>query len=154
MTDGWKPSPVSLRLLRTPLLGGFLMSPNVTQAQKRKAIESLLPDPDQAAARNLAIMLIERRRFDIIPLLLEVYREFVLESRGIVIADVTTAVEMTTDERELVSEGLASIVGRDVVIRAVVDPDIIGGMVARVGDRLVDGSVISQLNRLKLRIAQ
>jgi F-type H+-transporting ATPase subunit delta len=49
---------------------------------------------------------------------------------------------------------LKSIVGREVELRTSVDPDIIGGMVARVGDRLVDGSVITQLNRLRLQIAQ
>jgi F-type H+-transporting ATPase subunit delta len=61
---------------------------------------------------------------------------------------------MTAEERARVSAGLKNIVGRDIELRVAVDPGIIGGMVARVGDRLVDGSVVSQLNRLRLSIAQ
>ena len=137
-----------------PTTGGFFVSPNVSVDQKRTALQSLLPGAEYTNARNLAYMLVERHRFDSVPLMLEVYRDLVLESRGIAIADVTTAVEMTPAERAKVSEGLKKIVGRDIELRASVDPDIIGGMVARVGDRLVDGSVVSQLNRLRLSIAQ
>lgn len=137
-----------------PTTGGFLVSPNVSMTQKRTALRSLLPAPGQEKARNLAYMLVERHRFDSVPLLLEVYRDLVLESRGIAVADVTTAVEMTPEEQARVSEGLKNIVGRDIELRASVDPSIIGGIVARVGDRLVDGSVASQLNRLRMSIAQ
>lgn len=137
-----------------PTIGGFLVSPNVSVTQKRTAIESVLPGAEHELARNLAFMLVERHRFDSVPLLLEVYRDLVLESRGIAVANVTTAVEMTPEERARVSEGLKNIIGRDIELRASVDPSIIGGIVARVGDRLVDGSVVSQLNRLRLSIAQ
>jgi F-type H+-transporting ATPase subunit delta len=98
-------------------------------------------------------MMADRHRLDSMPLLYEVYRDLVLEARGIAIADVTTAVEMTPAEEARVREGLREIVGREVELRMSVDPDIIGGMVARVGDRLVDGSVVSQLNRLRMQIA-
>lgn len=137
-----------------PTIGGFLTSPNVSEPQKREAIRSLLPAENQALARNLGFMLVDRHRFDSVPLLLEVYGDLVLASRGIAVANVTTAVEMSPAERTRVSEGLSNIVGREVEVRAAVDPNIIGGMVARVGDRLVDGSVVSQLNRLRLAIAQ
>lgn len=137
-----------------PTTGSFFESPNVSDERKRAAIQQLLPGDEQQLARNLALMLVERQRFDIVPLLYEVFRDQVLESRGIAIANVTTAVEMSAAEEARVREGLKSIVGRDIELRKSVDPDIIGGMVARVGDRLVDGSVATQLNRLRLSIAQ
>jgi F-type H+-transporting ATPase subunit delta len=140
--------------IEDPTVGGFFVSPNVSMGRKRAAIAELLPADSQQLVRNLAIMLVERHRTDSIPLLLEVYRDLVLEWRGIAIAKVTTAVEMTPAEETRVREGLKNIVGREVELRTSVDPDIIGGMVARIGDRLVDGSVVTQLNRLRLRIAQ
>ena len=136
-----------------PTTGGFFISPNVSEERKRAAVAQLLPGDRQKLARNLAIMMIDRHRFDSVPLLLEVYRDLVLESRGIAVARVTTAVEMTPAEELRVREGLQRIVGREIELRPTVDPDIIGGMVARIGDRLVDGSVVSQLNRLRLAIA-
>ena len=137
-----------------PIVGGFFESPNISTERKRAAVADLLPGEDQQLARNLAMIMIDRQRFDSIPLLLEVYRDLVLGSRGIAVAEVTTAVEMTPAEEARIREGLKSIVGQEVELRATVNPDIIGGMVARIGDRLVDGSVISQLNKLRLTIAQ
>lgn len=136
------------------VVGEFFMSPNVSNERKRAAIAEMLPGDDQQLARNLAVMLTERQRIDSVPLLYEVFTDLVLESRGIAIANVTTAVEMTPEEAQVVRNGLRNIVGREVELRASVDPEIIGGMVARVGDQLVDGSILSQLHRLRLQIAQ
>lgn len=137
-----------------PMIGGFFKSPNVSSERKRAAISELLPGDDHKLVRNMANIMSDRHRLDSVPLLFEVYRDLVLESRGIAIANVTTAVEMSPAEEARVRAGLKDIVGREVELRTAVDPDIIGGMVARVGDRLVDGSVVTQLNRLRLQIAQ
>ncbi len=137
-----------------PVVGGFFMSPNVSHDRKRAAITELLPGDGRQLARNLAVMLTERRRIDSVPLLYEVFNDLVLESRGIAIANVTTAMEMTPEEAQVVRDGLRNVVGREVELRTSVDPEIIGGMVARIGDQLVDGSILSQLHRLRLQIAQ
>ena len=136
------------------MIGGFFKSPNVSSERKRAAISELLPGDEHKLVRNMANIMSDRHRLDSVPLLFEVYRDLVLESRGIAIANVTTAVEMSPAEEARVRAGLKDIVGREVELRTAVDPDIIGGMVARVGDRLVDGSVVTQLNRLRLQIAQ
>lgn len=137
-----------------PIVGGFFTSPNVSNARKRAAIAELLPGDDRQLARNLAVMLTERQRMDSVPLLYEVFTDLVLESCGIAIANVTTAVEMSPEEAQVVRDGLKRVVGREVELRTSVDPEIIGGMVARVGDQLVDGSILSQLHRLRMQIAQ
>lgn len=136
-----------------PLVGELFKSPNVSLERKRAAIAALLPGDDHKLVRNLANMMADRNRIDSAPLMYEVYRDLVLESQGIAIANVTTAVEMTPAEEQQVRVGLQRIVGREIELRTAVDPEIIGGMVARIGDRLVDGSVVSQLNRLRLTIA-
>jgi F-type H+-transporting ATPase subunit delta len=134
--------------------GEFFTSPNVPVSTKRAAVDQLLPDADQQYVRNLAYMLIERRRFDILPDMLEVFRDMMLESQGIAIANVTTAVDLTPAEREQIKTQLKNIVGKDIELRAHTDPSLIGGLVARIGDQLIDGSVISQLHQMRAALAR
>jgi F-type H+-transporting ATPase subunit delta len=135
------------------VVGEFFTSPSVPEERKQAAAEQLLPGTERQLARNLAFMLISRRRFEILPDMLEVYRDRLLESRGIAIADVTTAVELTPAEQERVREQLSRLIGKQIELRPRVDPALIGGLVARVGDRLIDGSVVSQLRSLRSALA-
>lgn len=137
-----------------PVLGAYLTDPSVEDSRKQAALEQFVSGAQQQLARNLALMLIERRRVDILPELLNVYRDMVLEARGIAIANVTTAVELSTAEQDEVKNRLAQIVGRQIELRAHVDPSLIGGLVARVGDRLIDGSVATQLRNMRASLAR
>lgn len=134
--------------------GEFFTSPNVPEQGKRAAIDRLLPDDGQQYARNLAYMLIERDRFDILPELHAVFGDLVLDAQGIAIADVTTAVDLTATEREQVKAQLQQIVGKDIELRTTTDPSLIGGLVARIGDRLIDASVTSQLQQMRASLAR
>jgi F-type H+-transporting ATPase subunit delta len=67
-------------------------------------------------------MLVQRRRFDILPELLEVFRDLVLRAQGIAIAEVTTAVELTPAEQQSVQAQLSAAVGQQVEMRLRVDP--------------------------------
>ena len=91
--------------------------------------------------------------FEIAPEMNTLFREAVLEERGIAVAEVTTAEPLDAHGQEIVREHLRKLVGRDIELRLKVDPSIIGGIVARVGDQLIDGSVINQLRRLRARLA-
>lgn len=136
------------------VVGPYFTDPNEPVKRKVEALHTLLPDAQQQEALNLARMLVARRRFDILPELLEVYRDLMLEAQGIAIAEVTTAVELTPQEQQDVSDRLAKIVGRTIELRARVDPSIMGGLVARVGDQLIDGSVATQLRNMRAALAR
>lgn len=135
-----------------PVARSYFANPSVSRARRLALLEAVLP-ADHAEARNLAALLVERDRVGDLPGILEVYRDAVRDLRGIVVADVTTAEPLGPEERELVRSQLAAKVGREVELRERVDPEIIGGIVAQVGDTLIDGSVISQLRRLRTRLA-
>jgi F-type H+-transporting ATPase subunit delta len=137
-----------------PVTGEFFTGPTVSAARKREAIEQLLPGPDKQLARNLANMLIERRRFDILPEMVQVFNDLLLDAQGIAIADVTTAIELTPAEQEQVRRRLAQIVGKQIELRLRVDPALIGGIVARIGDQLIDGSVLTQLRSMRAALAR
>jgi F-type H+-transporting ATPase subunit delta len=97
-------------------------------------------------------MLLERRRLSSVPEIFEQYQALVLKEKGIVIADVTTAVPLDAAGEAMIGKQLSELVGKDVEVRTQVDPAIIGGMVARIGDNLIDGSVSNQLRRLHERL--
>ena len=76
-----------------------------------------------------------------------------LAEQGIVYADVTTAEPLSEAGQTIVQEKLSELIGKQVRLRTKVDPSIIGGIIALVGDQLIDGSVINQLRQLRERLS-
>ena len=134
--------------------GAFFKSPSVDTKEKHAAITQFLPGDANQQARNLALLLIQRHRFEVTPEILEVFQSLLLASQGIAVAEVTTAVELTDAERAEVAAKLSTLIGQQVQLQTRVDPTIIGGLIARVGDRMIDGSVESQLRSLRARVAR
>lgn len=129
----------------------YLHNPSVPDAEKKKAVDIVLAD-GQPEARNLAHMLVERHRTGIIPELVELFDEAVLAERGIVMADVTTADPLDDEAQQAVRERLSDIAGKTVELRMHTDPEIIGGLIAQIGDEVIDGSVRTRLRRLRTRL--
>ena len=151
--DRWLDDLAALNdLMSDPTAAELLASPAVPEAQKLQLVDRVLVRA-QPEARNLAHLLVQRNRVAVIPDLAQLYGASVLEERGIVIAEVTTAEPLGPTEQEMVRVQLSKMVGKSVQLRTNVDPSIIGGVIARVGDRLIDGSVLNQLRRLRTRLA-
>lgn len=130
----------------------YLESPNVATSDKIKFLDATLAN-NSPEVRNLARLLLQRRRLAIVPEMNRLFQELVLDAQGIAIAEVTTAEPLDEQGKAMVKEQLRKIIGRDIELRTKTDPAIIGGIVARVGDQLIDGSVINQLRRLRTRLA-
>lgn len=130
----------------------FFASPNATEERKLSMLDQVLVN-GQPEAKNLARLLLERERLDDLPSIYELFEDGVRAERGIVVAEVTTAEPLGTLEQALVTERLEAMTGKRIELKLRVDPEIIGGIVARIGDVLLDGSVISQLRRLRARLA-
>lgn len=126
----------------------YFVSPSVQVDDKLKTAEAVLGDA-QPEARTLLRMMIERRRLRLLPEIASLFAEEVLASKGIVTVDVTTADALDDAGEQLVRERLKGIVGKDVELRLHTDANIIGGIVARIGDQVIDGSVQNQLRRLR-----
>jgi F-type H+-transporting ATPase subunit delta len=139
-------------LIRDERAAQYLASPNVSTADKQKLLDAVLLDSGPEA-RNLARLLLQRHRLEIVPDMYELFQEMFLAEQGIIIAEVTTAVPLDEEGQSVVRQRLSQLVGRDVELRLNTDPSIIGGIVARIGDQLIDGSVINQLRRLRARLA-
>src|SRR6476469_944511 len=128
-----------------------LNSPKISRAQKMSLIEETLRRA-QPESLNLATLLLDRGRLGIAPEMAELFRDAALSELGIVVARVTTAEPIDPQTEAGIRQRLNSLVGKQVEIRSEVDPSIIGGVVARIGDQLIDGSVSNQLRRLRTRL--
>ncbi|MBA3378308.1 MAG: ATP synthase F1 subunit delta [Chloroflexia bacterium] len=151
--DVWQRDLGSLRAVVSDAdARSFLENPSVKASDKNQVVDSVLADA-QPEARNLAHMLIERRRTGIIQDLADLFDEAVLAENGIALVDVTTAEPLDEAGQELVRDHLGRLLGKRIELRLREDPDIIGGFVARAGDQVIDGSVVNQLRRLRARLA-
>lgn len=138
-------------VMSDPVTRGYLESPKQAETDKRALLDRAL-EAAQPEAMRLAGLLLERRRLSAVPEIYEQFQSLLLKEKGIVVADVTTAVPLDAAGESMIQKQLSELVGKDVEVRAQVDPAIIGGMVARIGDNLIDGSVSNQLRRLHERL--
>ena len=129
----------------------FLESPKVKENDKMTAIQEVLSQEDPLL-RNLMSLLTYRNDLRIASAVLEQYRVSADEALGQETAEVTTAVELRDNEKEKLSQALSSLIGKSVNLNLKVDPEILGGFRARVGDRLIDGTLKSRFERLRQEI--
>ena len=101
------------------------------------------------AVGNLVKLLVERQRVGDLQAVAAAYRTMVDERLGRVRATVTSATALGADEAERVGRALAGLTGKQVSVETKVDPALIGGVVAQVGSTVLDGSLRTQLERLR-----
>lgn len=128
-----------------------LAGPGLTLQRKREIVDALA-GPLSRETGALVNLLLERNRAALLPKLAEAFAVRVRERRGVELAEVTTAVALPEPEQQAVATWLAAYLGKQVEVEARVDPEIIGGVVARVGDQLIDASVRGRLETLKRRL--
>jgi F-type H+-transporting ATPase subunit delta len=140
------------RIQRDPEVGRLLSSPAVGMPVKEKIVSEYLADTGRFA-KNLMMLLLTRGRLELAPQIAGHYGRMLNEHRGIATADVTSAVPLHDEEVAAVERKLSEMTGRRVVAEVNVDQAIIGGIVARVGDQLIDASVKGRLEALRRRLA-
>lgn len=132
-----------------------LTNPAVPAPRKRGVVEALLaraPGMSGPLAK-LLLMLAERDRLVLLPDLLEAYRRRLMDHLKIIRAEVVTAEPLAADRADALVRGLARATGREVRLETKVDPEILGGAVARVGSIVYDGSITRQLERMREALA-
>jgi F-type H+-transporting ATPase subunit delta len=126
----------------------FLTSPVVAAEKKRAVLAELLPNVLPEVERFLAI-LARRDRLELVPEIALVYQRLLNEYRGIAVAQVTTAVPINDQQKAVIASRLGQRLGKRVIVETRVDASILGGVVAQIGDNVIDGSVRGRLERLR-----
>ncbi|MGD9117580.1 MAG: ATP synthase F1 subunit delta [Dehalococcoidia bacterium] len=127
-------------------------NPKVGFDKKEKLLAEALKDVNPLA-RNLVYLLVSRGRFGMIGDITQEYHRLLDGYRGIEHAEVVTAVPLDDKEKKKLEEHLGEVVGKKIVLESSVDPSLVGGMIARVGGKLLDGSTYSKLLALKKDLA-
>jgi len=128
----------------------LITSPLISREEQEKAITAVTAKMglDPVLANALSLMAQKRRLF-VVPAMIAALRARLADARGEVTADVTSAKALTKTQSDKLAKTLAERVGKRVTVNATVDASIIGGLVVKVGSKMIDTSIRSKLNSLQ-----
>lgn len=124
-------------------------SPMVPLADREELVGRMLRTRLAKPAFNLVLLLVRRGNIALVAAIAAEYQRLLNERRGVVSAVVTSAARLTADEDKAIRARVAQLTGATVDVTTAVDPDLIGGLTVRIGDRLIDASVRGRLARLR-----
>jgi len=131
-----------------------LLTPTVTMAKKRAVVSAIVDAAGTVSTetRRVLELLADRDRLVALDDLVQAFTERSMDANRVVTADVTTAAPLDAAPKAALVAALGKAVGRTVTVTERVDPAIIGGVVARVGSLVFDGSVVRQLERMRAKL--
>ena len=139
------------RLTTDDALFTLLENPEVSLEEKTKVLTGRLGDMNPMALK-LVSLLVTKGRLSMINDIADEYQRLVDNYHGIEgteVAEVTTAIPLDDEDRLRLAQRITDMVGKPVVLKPKVDTSVIGGIIIRVGDKLIDGSIRSRLAALK-----
>jgi F-type H+-transporting ATPase subunit delta len=139
--------------LDNPDFAVFLESPQVPENVKHHGVQTVLRDAG-AMPRNLVSVLVNHRQVRLVREIRDQFRRLGDDHQGIARAEIVTAIPLASGQRARVAEELGKLIRKRVVSTERVDPAILGGLVARVGDRLIDGSSRTRLESMREALSQ
>jgi F-type H+-transporting ATPase subunit delta len=131
----------------------FLFSPYFSTQEKRTGLQRALEGADEAFMRFLEL-LVERHRMPVIFRIRDEYERLCEQAEGRLAVEITSAVELPEATASQLAQQIGERTGRRIDLRRRVDPGIIGGLILRVGNSILDASVRTRLERLRREVAQ
>lgn len=135
-----------------PYLRAVLMQPLVSDQRKNKIATDAFGDRVTATSLNFLKLLIRKRREDLIDECVREFQVLLAEHSNSVDAEAATAVPMEPAQQERLTQSLQVLTGKTVRLTTHVDPSLMGGVVVRLGDTVIDGSVRGKLERLEQQL--
>ena len=135
-------------------LQAFLKDPKVTSEGKQKAIAEILGREVSGMTLSHISLVIGQERGDLLLEIVEQFFHLAAESRRKITAEVTTAVPLPEETRKKLEKVFSELIGQAVFLKTSVDPSLLGAIVVRIGERIIDGSIRGQLDRLREGISK
>jgi len=127
----------------------------VTDAARQSLMEAVADKMSLSApVKKLLVLLVQSRKPAFIPELAVAFRERLLKHQNIVRAEVTSAVALSPEKTKALADSLGKVTGKQVDLSVRVDPELLGGVVATIGSTVYDGSVRTQLQRLRQELVK
>ena len=130
-----------------------MLNPAVPSPRKRAAMEQIVQQSNLTPiAGKLFVLLADRDRLGLLDDIAATYRELLADRQQVVRADITSAEPLTPERTAAIEQKLAALTGKRVSLTTTVDKQLIGGLVAKVGGTVYDGSIATQLKKMKERL--
>ena len=131
----------------------FFFSPYFSTAEKEQGLERML-DGAEESFMNFLRLLIEKHRMPVLFRIRHTYQRLWDEENKVLPVEITSAIELDSATTENLGTSIGERAGRKVTLAARVDPEIIGGLVVRVGNSILDASIRTRLEQLRRQVAQ
>ncbi|MEO3387292.1 F0F1 ATP synthase subunit delta [Mesorhizobium sp. CAU 1741] len=139
----------------SPDLQRLIESPVFSAEDQLKAISAILDKAGQTGlAGNFLRVVARNRRLFAVPGMIRAFSAIAAAARGEVVADVTSAHDLSAAQQNELKAALKSVAGKDVTLKLTVDPSLLGGLVVRIGSRQIDTSLKTKLASLKLALKE
>ena len=142
MSDIWRSTPVAVQL----------DDPKRGRSRRMEEARGLLQGRVNPLAVNLALLLVRRGRAGLVPVIARQFERIERDREGRVTAQVTSAIALTDAQRANLRDQLGQRSGKTVDLDERVDPSIMGGLVVRIGDELIDASIAGRLRRIQAQL--
>jgi F-type H+-transporting ATPase subunit delta len=124
----------------------------IPAARRQAIVEDLLGDKATPTTVQLISMVVGSGRTRDLPAIVDRLVERAAQAKRLAVAEVRVAIPLTDDQQDRLKAAIANATDKDVTLKVVVDPSVIGGLVATVGDVVIDGTVRTRLDQLKSRL--
>jgi F-type H+-transporting ATPase subunit delta len=154
-TDVWLRALTGLQesLDKSPGVLSSLRDPGLDLASKQGLAAPLLPADATQEIRNFVSVLLSRNDIGLLPEIVEQFRRLAIHGPRAQVVRVTSAVELSDEEKSTLAEKLAAQFGANLEFEYKVDSSLLGGLLVRVGDRVIDASVAGKLKALRESLA-
>jgi F-type H+-transporting ATPase subunit delta len=139
---------VEQTLASFPELATLLYYPQIAMEAKKDTVVKVFGPQVDDYVRNFLLLLIDKRRESALPAIIKEYRVLANQARNIAEADVISAVPLAEGEVKALAAKLSTVTGKNVQLKTQVNESILGGVIVKMGGKIIDGSVIHQLKVL------
>jgi len=137
-------------VVETPLLREVMEAAHINRQDKKAALKaSLGADGFLPSTRNFLFLLVDKRRMNILSPIVTELRRLIEQSEGIERVEVSVPMPLSGTQRDLLESVLEGQTGKKVVLEEKVEPDVLGGMVVKVGSTVYDGSARTQIQQIR-----
>jgi F-type H+-transporting ATPase subunit delta len=124
----------------------------VPAAKRQAVVEDLLGGKATATTTQLISFVVGSGRGKDLPAIINKLVERAASSKSKAIAEVRSSIELTDDQKTRLAAALANATGKSVEVKVIIDPSVLGGLVAQIDDQVIDGSVRTRLDQLKAKL--
>lgn len=137
-----------------PQLEHMLLLPNMPKEEKKQVLKAIAEDSISEAMLGLLYLLVDKGRILYLPEILKEYQRLYQEEARVAEVSVKSAAALTQEDEQQIQTALEKALKRQVILRTEVSPELIGGLVVRVGDQVFDNSLRTKLQNMKKDLLQ